>query len=128
MMNVCLRLTHKKKTDLLRGLLPMKSATRVLQSGFVLTLSGFILFLYSQQFKKALEQLARSRLWDVKPDVQAAKIRGYSGIRLQRLRREPAIEFGGQVMHQRIVTYRSLNPKPEPPIEVCNNTILFNSK
>ena len=30
-MNVCLRLTHTKKFDLFRGLLPMKSATRVIK-------------------------------------------------------------------------------------------------
>ena len=92
------------------------------------TLNWFILFHYSQQFKKALEQVARNKLWDVKPAVQAAKIRGYSGIRLLRPRREPAIELGGQVMRERIATYKSLNPKPEPPIEVCINKFIFNSE
>ena len=104
----------------MRRLLPLKSAARVTK-WICTTLSRFILFLYSQQFKKALEQQARSKLGDVKPAVQAAKIRGYSGIRLQRPRRQPPIEFGGQVMRERIAAYKSLNPKPEPPIEVCIN-------
>jgi len=116
-----------QKTDLLRGLLPMKSATCVTK--WICTHIQLIhtVSLFSA-IQNALEQLARSRLWDVKPAVEAAKIRGYSGIRLQRPRREPAIEFGGQVMHQGIATYGSLNLKPEPPIEVCINTILFNSE
>ena len=68
--------------------------------------------------KKELEQFAQSNNWDVRSSIQLGKIRGYSGIQLQRPRRRPALEFGGRVMLQRLAHYIAENPKPDPSIEV----------
>lgn len=76
------------------------------------------LFSFLQQLKKELEQFANSNNWDVRSAVKSGRIRGYSGIQLQRPRRRPALEFGGRVMLQRLQHYMRENPKPDPPIEV----------
>ena len=84
-------------------------------------LSSVILFLVQQQFKKAVEEYANNRGWVVKPSTQGVpKVRGYIGIKLKRPRRQPPMEFGGRKMLERIHYYMSLNPKPDPPIEVSN--------
>ncbi|KAL9961709.1 hypothetical protein ACROYT_G030706 [Oculina patagonica] len=70
---------------------------------------------FLKQFKKQVMAYAD---WVVQPAVRAGKKRGYSGIRIQRPRRQPTVEFGGRIMLERIQHYMSLNPKPQPPIEV----------
>lgn len=54
--------------------------------------------------------------------IQAGNIRGYTGIALQRPKREPAVEFGAHIMAERIEHNMSLNPKPTPPIEASSYT------
>ena len=49
------------------------------------------LFLFLQQLKKELEQFANSNNWDVWSAEKSERIRGYSGIQLQRPRRRPAL-------------------------------------
>ncbi|XP_074610033.1 uncharacterized protein LOC141864198 [Acropora palmata] len=73
---------------------------------------------FYKQLKKELEQFANSNNWDVRSAVKSGRIRGYSGIQLQRPRRRPALEFGGRVMLQRLQHYMRENPKPDPPIEL----------
>lgn len=78
----------------------------------------FVLHFFTQQFKKAVTDLVQNKEWEVKSTTRAGKIRGYTGIKLVRPRKEPAIEFGGQIMRERLQEYKSFNPKPQPPIEV----------
>lgn len=85
---------------------------------FSLKKKYIFILLFLQQLKKELEHFAVSNNWDVRSAVQSGKIRGYSGIQLQRSRRRPALEFGGRVMLQRLQHYMGENPKPDPPIEV----------
>ncbi len=61
--------------------------------------------------------------WVVKPTVRAGQKRGYLGIKIQRPRRQPTVEFGGRTMLERIHHYMSLNPKPQPPIEVSTRVL-----
>ena len=42
------------------------------------------LFLFLQQLRKELEQFANSNNWDVRSAVKSGRIRGYSGIQLER--------------------------------------------
>ena len=57
--------------------------------------------------------------WVVKPTVRSGQKRGYSGLKIQR----PTVEFGGRIMLERIQYYMSLNPKPQPPIEVSTRVL-----
>lgn len=61
--------------------------------------------------------------WVVKPTVRSGQKRGYSGLKIQRPRRQPTVEFGGRIMLERIQYYMSLNPKPQPPIEVSTRVL-----
>lgn len=78
-----------------------------------------------QQFKKAILDYGQQKLWPIASTTKAGNIRGYTGIALQRPRREPAVEFGGRIMAERIQHYMSLNPKPTPPIEVSSYTYSY---
>jgi len=74
-----------------------------------------------KQFKKAVLVYGQQRLWPIASTTQdGGNIRGYTGIALQRPKREPAVEFGGRIMAERVQHYMSLNPKPAPPIEVSS--------
>jgi len=39
-------------------------------------------------------------------------------MKLQRPRRATGVEFGGKIMMERVHYYMTLNPQPNPPIEV----------
>ena len=86
-----------------------------------LNIVSFLLCLY-EQFKKAVLLYGQQRLWPIVSTTQAGNVRGYTGVALQRPKREPAVEFGGRIMAERIQHYMFLNPKPAPPIEVSSYT------
>ena len=79
----------------------------------------FLLCVY-QHFKKAVLLYGQQRLWPIVSTTQAGNVRGYTGVALQHPKREPAVEFGGRIMAERIQHYMFLNPKSAPPIEVSS--------
>ena len=68
-----------------------------------------------QQFKKAVLLYGQQRLWPIVSTTQAGNVGGYTGVALQRPKRE-------RIMAERIQHYMFLNPKPAPPIEVSSYT------
>ena len=81
-----------------------------------------LLFGVYQQFKKVVLLYGQQRLWPIVSTTQAGNVGGYTGVALRRPKREPAVEFGGRIMAERIQYYMFLNPKPAPPIEVSSYT------
>ena len=84
-----------------------------------LNIVSFLLCVY-QQFKKAVLLYGQQRLWPIVSTTQAGNVRGYTGVALQCPKREPAVEFGGHIMAERIQHYMFLNPKLAPPVEVSS--------